>query len=155
MTELAILREALRHGAAFSHDERTQVGAVLVTRRQMLYAANIVPPGVARNPEADKYAIIEHAERAVIYKAAAAGVPTAGAKLYAPWFACPDCARAIILAGIVEVVGLASLAAATPERWRQKIADATRMLEQAGVSTRWLAGAVGAKIIFNGEVMEC
>lgn len=153
MTELDLLREALRHAAAASHDERTQVGAVLATRSRLVYAANQIPPGLRL--AGDKYAVMEHAERGAIYKAAACGVPTAGAKLYAPWFACRDCARAIILAGITEVVGLSSLAVATPERWRQEIAEAVAMLQDAGVGTRWLSGTAGVTILFNGKLLEC
>jgi len=153
MTELDLLREALRHAAANSHDQRTQVGAVLATRSRLVYAANVIPPGIRHH--ADKYAITEHAERAAIYKAAACGIPTAGAKLYAPWFACHDCARAIILAGIAEVIGLASLANATPERWRREVAEATQMLQDAGVGTRWLADRAGVTILYDGGLLEC
>lgn len=153
MTELDLLREALRHAAVASHDERTQVGAVLATRSRLVYAANQIPPGLRL--AGDKYAVMEHAERAAIYKAAASGIQTAGAKLYAPWFACRDCARAIILAGITEVVGLSSLAVVTPERWRQEIAAAVTMLQDAGVGTRWLSGTAGVTILFDGGLLEC
>lgn len=153
MTELDLLREALRHAAAFSHDERTQVGAVLATSSSLIYAANQIPAGIRHSR--DKYAITEHAERAAIYQAAACGVRTAGAKLYAPWFACCGCARAIILAGITEVIGLSALANATPERWRDEIAQATRMLQDAGVGTRWLTDRAGATILFDGRLLEC
>lgn len=155
MTELDILRDALRHAATFSHDPRTQVGAVLQVRGKLVYAANVIPPGVSRRGWRDKYAIVEHAERAVIYKAAAAGIPTVGGKMFAPWFACHDCARAMILAGVSEVVGLASLAVATPDRWRQQIDEACTMLEQAGVSTRWVSGPAGATIMFDGRAIQC
>ena len=153
MTELDILREAVTYAAKHSHDPRTQVGAVLKAGKRLVYGANIVPPGVIR--DGDKYAITEHAERAAIYKAAATGVPTAGATLYAPWFACPDCARAIILAGVVEVVGLTYLDYKTPLRWREQVDLAVRMLRQAGVATRWVGNAVGATLLFDGEKISC
>jgi dCMP deaminase len=94
MTEIDYLREACRYATQHSHDPETQNGAVLVTSRQTIYAANCIPPGVAR-PEHRlsrpfKYDFIEHAERAAIYKAAATGAATAGATLYCPWFACTD-----------------------------------------------------------------
>lgn len=159
MNELDILRDALRHAAGNSHDPRTQCGAVLRSGRRLVYAANVVPPGVDRfrpgRLGSDKYSFMEHAERAAIYKAAAAGVPAAGATLYAPWFACCDCARAIILAGVVEVVGLGVLAQATPERWREAIAMATEMLTEAGVNQRWITDPVGATILFDGRRLEC
>ena len=96
---------------------------------------------------------MEHAERAAIYKAAACGVPTAGATMYAPWFACPECARAIISAGIHEVVGL--MAFPTPERWFSKLQTGYAMLDSAGVGTRFLSGEVGETILFDGKEFKC
>lgn len=150
MTDIDYLREALRYAKANSHD-RTQVGAVLVAGKRSVYAANRRSVTV----DASRQDIIEHAERAAIYKAAACGVPTAGAVLYAPWFACTDCARGIILAGIGQVAGLVSLREATPERWRHNLDTADRMLLAAGVGMRWVNETVGVTIIFDGRAMEC
>lgn len=158
MADIDILREALRYAAAHSHDESTQCGAVIVSGRRFVYAANQFPPGVHRPPAGDraaKYAAIEHAERAAIYKAAACGIGTAGATLYAPWFACTDCARAIILAGIREVVGLLPLRSATPDRWEASIQAAERMLRQAGVNTRLVAESTGIEVLFDGRRTGC
>lgn len=153
MCEIDYLREACLHAAKNSQDPRTHVGAVLVSRGMRVLAANTLPPGIAaeasRLESPAKYRFMEHAERNAIYSAASAGICTHGAKLYAPWFSCADCARGIICAGIAEVVGLASLRAATPERWEADIATAERMLQEAGVATRWLAGSVGAVIRFD------
>ena len=159
MNELDHLREACRYAVEHSHDPDTQNGAVLVTSRQTIYAANCVPPGVAR-PEHRlvrpfKYDFVEHAERAVIYKAAATGTPTAGATLFCPWFACADCARAIVSAGIKEVVGLIALRNATPGRWLLKVETAERMLKEAGVGQRLLADTVGVTIRFDGRDFQC
>lgn len=159
MTELDYLREACRYAAQHSHDPETQIGAVLVTSRQVIYAANCVPPGVARSEHRlarpFKYDFIEHAERAAIYKAAAAGAATAGATLYCPWFACTDCARAIISAGIKEVVGLIALRNATPARWLLNVELAEKMLAEACVSQRLLADTVGVTIRFDGRDFSC
>ena len=159
MTELDYLREACRYASGFSDDPRTQNGAVLVSGKRMVYATNRIPPGVAheshRLEPPLKYSFIEHAERGAIYAAAAAGVPTAGAILYCPWFACVDCARAIILAGIKEVVGLAVSRNATPQRWADNVNLAEAILREAGVGQRWLAGEVGVTMIFDGRAMRC
>ena len=159
MTELDYLREACRYAVQHSHDQDTQNGAVLVTSRQTIFAANCVPPGVARHEHRlarpFKYDFIEHAERAAIYKAAAAGAATAGATLYCPWFACTDCARAIVMAGIREVVGLIALRNATPGRWLLKVEMAEKMLKEAGVGQRLLADAVGVTIRFDGREFSC
>jgi dCMP deaminase len=159
MNELDYLREACRYAAANSGDERTQNAAVLVVGKKTVYAANHFPPGIARDAmrmsPPHKYHFIEHAERAAIYKAAASGVPTAGAVMYCPWFACTDCARAIILAGIREVVGLASVYNATPPRWAENVFIASSMLSEAGVGQRWLAGEVGVTIKYDGRDFRC
>lgn len=159
MTELDYLREACRYAVQHSHDPDTQNGAVLVTGGKTIYAANCVPPGVARLEHRlqrpFKYDYIEHAERAAIYKAAATGAATAGAILYCPWFACTDCARAIIHAGIREVVGLIAPRNATPARWLLSVEVAERMLEEAGVSQRLIAGSVGVTIRFDGRTFAC
>jgi dCMP deaminase len=159
MRDSEYLRDALIYAAVLSDDPNTKVGAVLVTGSRRVYGCNLIPNkidyvGLLRDGET-KHTFTEHAERVAIYRAAAAGVPTAGAKLYAPWFACPDCARAIILAGISEVIGLASLDAQTPDRWRRQIDVALTMLRQAGVATRWLSDRVGAEILFDGRRVAC
>jgi len=125
MTEIDYLREACRYAAQHSHDQDTQNGAVLATSRQTLYAAN------------------------------AAGAATAGATLYCPWFACTDCARAIVMAGISEVVGLITLRNATPGRWLLKVEMAEKILAEACVSQRLLADTVGVTIRFDGRDFSC
>jgi deoxycytidylate deaminase len=159
MSDLDYLREACRYATQHSHDPDTQNGSVLVTNRATIYAANCVPPGVAR-PEHRlarpfKYDFIEHAERAAIHKAAAVGAATAGATLYCPWFACTDCARAIISSGIREVVGLIALRNATPARWLLNVELAEKMLEEACVSQRLLADTVGVTMRFDGRDFSC
>lgn len=146
--------------AASSHDPHTQNGAVLVPRGDAYVAigVNRVPRGVWAAPDRlirpAKYKYIEHAERAAIYAAARFGTPTQSATLYCPWFACTDCARAIILAGIAQVVGHVKPRAATPERWTAEIVQAEAMLTEAGVGMRWLADDLGVTIRFDGEEMK-
>ena len=97
---------------------------------------------------------IEHAERGAIYAAARQGTQTDNASLYCPWFACTDCVRAIIEAGIREVVGLVAVRQATPARWEQEIAMAEAMLREAGVGIRWLNERVGVTILFDGKEID-
>lgn len=160
MSDVEYLREACRHAADRSEDSHTQVGVVLVAASgRSIYASNRFPAGVARHQHRmdreEKYMYMEHAERAAIYKAAACGLPTAGSRLYAPWAACTDCARAIISAGVREVVGLIVLRNATPERWRKTIWTADQMLMEAGVGVRWVNEKLGVAVMFDGRVIEC
>jgi dCMP deaminase len=159
MNEIDYLRQACQFAAMSSQDGRTQNGAVLVTKTRAIYGVNSFPAGVTATDERraapEKYLFIEHAERAAIYRAAALGVSTAGASLYCPWFACCDCARAIIMAGVGEVVGLVSLRNATPERWQENIKLAEKMLAEAGVGQRLLAVELGEWLRFDGELRKC
>ena len=152
MTETDYLREALRYAQANSHDHTTKVGAVIVAGKRLIYAANRI---VARIDGATKYAVTEHAERGAIYKAAATGIPLAGATMYAPWFACTDCAKGIVLAGLREVVGLVSLRQATPRRWLENLELADEILSRGGVSVRWLNEKLDVTIRFDGRDFPC
>lgn len=150
---LGYLAQACRE-SEWSDDPRTQNGAVLVSEDGVVVSAvNCLPPGVQWTParRADKYRWIEHAERAVIYKAAASGVRTAGATLYAPWFACHDCARAIVMAGIAEVVGHALPRSLTPDRWLEAVVGGEEILREAGVGLRWVGDPLGVSMLFDGR----
>jgi len=158
MSEVAYLRRAVGFGMHRSDDPRTRVGAVVKfggDPSDVIFGANRLPEGVrfieARRLPPHKSRYIEHAERDVLFACARDGIATKGAVMYAPWFACCDCARAIIAAGIREVVGLASLRAMTPARWSNDIAAAHQMLEEAGVGMRWLTAELGTTILFDGN----
>jgi dCMP deaminase len=143
-----------------SDDPRTQNAAVLVAADgRYAVSANRLPHRIARHASRlyspAKYDYLEHAERAAIYAAAAAGIATEGGTLYCPWFACTECARAIILTGIKEVVGLAGHRNATPARWLENIETAEAMLEEAGVGMRWMTSATGVTITFDGRPFPC
>ena len=158
----AYLTEAVEAAARLSHDPRTQNGAVLVGYPLdirylpvVVGTANCFPPGIAVTPErldpAVKLKYMEHAERNAIYTAAKFGQATENATLFCPWFACVDCARAIICAGIKRCVGLQKPRLITPERWRATIADADELLKEAGIQVDLLDITVGVEILFNGE----
>jgi deoxycytidylate deaminase len=160
MSDNDYLQTALAVARRESQDPWTQTGAVLLIGDRQYEAANRVPGGIEL-PDYIlqsnlKYDYIEHAERAVIFQAASGVFEAedfARATLYAPWFACSDCARAIVGVGIREVVGLASLRAMTPPRWERSVRAGEKILERGGVSMRWICGMVGEKITFNGKEM--
>lgn len=159
-TDIDWLRLAFQTAAEHSDDPSTQNGAVLVPQVGFVAsAANCLPRNIASSPtrlkRPEKYRWIEHAERAAIYAAARAGTKTDKAVLYVCWFACPDCARAIIEAGIREVVGHVTPRHLTPGRWLAEVSKGERMLMEAGVSVRWLNAKIGVPILFNGERLEC
>lgn len=160
MSEVRLLRRAAEFGMERSSDPRTRVGAMIFRTPDWhgsILGANRLPRGILEEPgrvTSRKARFVEHAERDVIYGAARAGFRTDGCIMYAPWFACCDCARAIIEAGIREVVGLARLHVMTPERWVADIATAHQMLEEAGVGMRWITAELGTTILFDGKEIE-
>ncbi|NDD52628.1 CMP deaminase [bacterium] len=156
--DILLLAEACRHAALHSTDPQTQNGALLVSRMgEIVMAANTMPP-IELKPERFerplKYFYIEHAERNVIYEAAKAGVSTDGATLYCPWFACADCARAIIQAGIKRVVGHVVPWLETPDRWKDSVKAADEMLDEAKIIRSYLDDELGVSFRFNGELLE-
>ncbi len=154
-SDLHYLRVAAGAAKASSDDPRTQNGAILVARRGTVVAANAYPVrrwACGEKLEAPaKYRYIEHAERGAIYEACRCGLRTEGTTLYVVWFACPDCARAIICAGIRNVVGSLHARQATPPRWLEAVDAGEQMLRDAGVNMRWLADRLDVTITFDGR----
>ena len=155
-----LLRNAYRIADIYSDDLHTKTGAVLVNREGQVIAsaANTLPIGVTnwgRLARPKKYSFIEHAERTVIFAAARQGECTSGATLYCPWFACADCARAIIQAGIVRVVGHKQMFDRAGDHWCDSIAYGNEMLREAAIETRFYDGKIGGVTnLFNGERWE-
>lgn len=126
-----------------SPDPKTQVGCVIVgldgaTRsegwntfpdRIGILPSRLVPP--------EKYTWIEHAERNAIYRAARLGIALANCTLYIGHFPCIGCARAIIQAGISEVVvGIRSAESYSGIEYREEQLVAKEILKEAGVPIR-------------------
>jgi dCMP deaminase len=165
-TELDFLRKAYIYARDASTDPSTQCGAVLVPRGHggtiATFGANHFPRGVECTPEmlADrdvKLFRMQHAERAAICKAALNGFATNDATMYAPWYACNECAKDIIDCGIKRVVGHQSIMDKTPERWAVSIGHANLMLDEAGVSRVYLEGDLfdsdpAYAVLFNGKL---
>lgn len=154
--DIAFLRGATVYGSMNSQDKSTHNGAVLVKKGNVIaYAANVFPKGVRhRHEKPSKYAFIEHAERGAIFAAAKAGRSTRGATLYCPWFACPDCARAIVCAGIERVVGSAKASNMTPARWQDAIRDGLAILREGGVDYSWVSDPLDVVILFDQKRVE-
>lgn len=93
-----------------SKDNRTQVGAVIFDEEQKVSVSsgwNDLPRGVEHTPERNsaplKYKYTSHAEISAITNAARMGRATLGKSIYVTLFPCPQCAAAIINAGIKKV----------------------------------------------------
>jgi dCMP deaminase len=150
------LRSAYRIAHLYSPDPSTKVGAIILTQSHMFMGWNHLPPGLDNFDLTDralKYKIIEHAERDAIFKAAKEGVSLEGATMYCPWAACCDCARAIVLSGIKEVVCHGNALEMTPDRWREDTELAKKIFEASGVTYTWWYGKLGyCQNLFDGKV---
>lgn len=131
--------------AAKSKDKSTKVGAILVGPDHSVLGTgfNGFPRGVNddiddRYQRPNKLLFTSHAELNIITNAARNGIRTLGCMLYInsmpdALLPCADCARAIIQAGIVEVV-CGSLV--VPERWKESMNAGMEMFREAGIIVR-------------------
>jgi len=145
--EIGANLEAALQASRGSPNRVRQVGAVLVAGEGTVIAAcNTFPPRVRDEEERHagdgRFVWMEHAERAAIFEAARRGVATSGAHLTTTFFPCIDCARAIVLAGIVCLD--------TPEPdlrdpvWGESFLRSRVILEEGGVEMRFV-GAPAAE----------
>lgn len=123
-----------------SKDPNTQVGACIVSQDQIIISTgyNGLPNGCsddeypwAREGEETKYPFVVHAELNAILNAN--GRDLRGSRLYVALFPCNECAKAIIQAGVKEVMYLSDKYADTPA-----IRASKRMMDSAGVKYRRL-----------------
>lgn len=100
-----------------------------------------------------KYEITEHAERDAIFNAIRKGVDIRGLTLVANWVACPDCARAIVLSDIKDVICHKECMDRTPERWKERVDLGLKILKEGSVDVYQWSGTVGGvKALMNGEI---
>lgn len=152
------MREALLE-ASRSGDRSTKNGAVIVQGGEIVARGyNDFIPGFGDLPEHHerpfKYSVIEHAERAVVYDAARNGAKTEGGIMVANWVACPDCARAIVLSGVREVITHALCMERTPERWEEEVNLGLKMIRDNGILLTYYVGRVGVENLNNGEWID-
>lgn len=130
--------------ASRSKDRSKKVGCVIAGPDNEIRSTgyNGFPRGCdddvpARHDRPEKYAWTEHAERNAVYNAARMGTALKGCRAYLPWFPCMDCGRALVQAGIVEVIGT------TPDwndpRWGEDFKRVAILFNEAGVKVRFVS----------------
>jgi len=146
----SLLRYCYITGELYSDDPSTRTSATLVDTKGdiVALAVNSLSHGYDCNDlrledRNWKYEHMEHAERRVLFDAAKAGICTRGLTLVAPWAACPDCARAIVLCGVTRVVVHRQAHDRTPERWKKAIEIGLDILDKGGVQYLAYDGIVG------------
>ncbi len=139
------------HIANWSKDRSTKVGCVIVgpDNEARSIGFNGFPRGVddevdERHERPAKYAWTEHAERNAIYSAARVGVSLKGCTMYLPWFPCMDCARAVVQAGITELVAMEPNL--DDAKWGQDFRSAILLFREAGLKVRWFQESSLGKI---------
>ena len=141
--ELFILQAALI--AQKSKDPSTKVGCVIVGDDNAILSMgfNGFPRGVDESDpnrwkRPEKYNWIEHAERNAIYNAARHGINLIGARVYLNWEPkpCADCTRALIQAGIKEIIGPNRTFTGKGAGKHYSISHTDVMLREAGVKQR-------------------
>ena len=130
--------------AGRSKDPNTQIGCVIVGPAHEIRSTgyNSFPRGINDNvPERlerpAKYLWMEHAERNAICNAARAGTATEGCTLYVEIMPCMDCARAVVQAGIVEVVvSAARMAQYSSDYYNTHFGLVEVLFSEAGIKVR-------------------
>ena len=130
--------------ACRSKDPHTQLGCVIVGPNHEIRSTgyNSFPRGIRddapeRLARPAKYLWIEHAERNAICNAARAGTATQGCTIFVEIMPCMDCARAIVQAGIVEVVISAGrMAEYSSEYYNEHFGMVETLFGEAGVGVR-------------------
>jgi dCMP deaminase len=164
-------RTLLRHlyHLAWEHStDKSVKNASLILPEEAVLGGDVVyvsgvnkfPPGVQDKPERHerplKYAFVEHAERFSILTAVRDGYRTEGATMFCLWYACADCARAIVCAGIKRVIGhkqMFDLGRAGDGRWNASIEAGNTILDEGGVLREEFDGVIGdCQGFFDGKV---
>jgi dCMP deaminase len=130
--------------AARSKDPNTQIGCVVVGPAHEIRTTgyNSFPRGIRDDvPERlvrpTKYLWIEHAERNAICNAARCGTALEHCTIYVEIMPCMDCARAIVQAGIVEVVVSAErMQQYSSEFYNQQFGHTETLFAEAGIKVR-------------------
>jgi dCMP deaminase len=130
-----------------SKDPDTQLGAVIVGPAHEIRSTgyNSLPRGIRddvpeRLQRPTKYLWMEHAERNAIYNAARHGTSMEGCTLYCGLLPCMDCARAIVQAGIREVVVDAErVQMYSSEQYNPHFERIRELFDEAGVVLRTVA----------------
>lgn len=155
-----MIKKAYIHANDISPDPSTKNGAVLVDEYGdiLTYGVNRFPTGVAETKtrlthKETKYRMVVHAENGAIFNAARHGKMVKGSTLFCPFYACSECAKAIIQSGVARVVGHAQLMALASDHttWVESIVNAWEILHEAGVQCELYDGNIGITTRFNGQ----
>lgn len=162
------MRQAYRLAEA-SPDTSTKLGAIYCERSEedfgfggwwnVAFGVNQFVEGFGTLPGDNerpfKYSITEHAERNCLFAAARKRHFPLEGVMVCNWVACPDCARAIVAAGVREVICHHECQQRTPDRWVELVNTGLLILKRGGVKLTEWSGKVGdIKNLNNSEIWE-
>ncbi|MBI3051238.1 hypothetical protein HYY74_02165 [Candidatus Woesearchaeota archaeon] len=146
---VALLRQCYIYARRSNHPSTHNAALLVRDGRVVCRGLNILPLGVKNLPQryqgANKHIYPNHAERAVIYNAARHGIAVKGLVMVMPWLPCIPCANAIITSGVRKLVIHRQMVERTDRNWRKELADAVRIMHEAGIVVLAYDGLVGAK----------
>lgn len=124
-----------------SKDKSTHIGAVVVDKRNRVMSTgyNSFPTGInddvdERQERPEKYYWFEHAERNAIYNA---GRSLEDCRMYTNGVPCMDCARAVVQAGIKEVIVDGNWDSSNDEMWMEHNKRSIVLFHEAGVTVNF------------------
>ena len=127
----------------WSKDTNKKTGAIIVDADRTIISTgyNGQPRGCDDSVESrfespEKYLYTEHSERNAIFHAAKHGIPLKGCTIYATYFPCADCARAIIQSGITKV--FAPTPDVTHHKWGEHFKASLVMLKEANIELNFI-----------------
>ena len=138
-----------RSVALRSKDPSTQIGCVIVGPAHEIRSTgyNSFPRGIKdttpeRLERPEKYLWIEHAERNAIYNAARAGTALQDCTIYVEITPCMDCARAIVQAGIAQVIVDANrMKQYSSNRYDEEFKKVKVLFKEAGLKVQFISVA--------------
>lgn len=132
-----------------SKDANTHIGAIIVGPDREIrstgynsFVRGIDDSRADRQERPEKYFWFEHAERNAILNAARVGIPLLGCRMYTNGIPCMDCARAIVQAGIKEVVVDKKWDDENSQKWSEHSERTVIMFNEAGVALRFWTGNI-------------
>ncbi|MFQ5621461.1 MAG: deaminase [Candidatus Nanoarchaeia archaeon] len=152
----ALLRQAYKIARDNSDDPNTQNAALLLREGKVVLAGwnYFVGEMTAEKLERpEKYDHFSHAETDVLFRAARFGIPTDGATIICPWYACSPCAIGLGTAGIEKIIGHQASYDCSKPSWQRAIDKGLKKLDFYGVKHEWWDGEVGGvEIKFNDKL---
>jgi dCMP deaminase len=147
-----------------SKDKRTKIGAVLVRDKiALVHGYNGLPrqcndDAPERQERPEKYFWFEHAERNAVYACARFGIRSEDATMFTQGIPCADCARAVIQAGIKEIVVHKQWQdyekLIRREKWDESGIRSKTMFLESGVNVRVFNGKLDMKTAMDGKIIE-